>query len=86
MNEIDGMQLQRHFSLMISRKLFRLAVQVVYFQEWYFVAKKLLKFKAEGQESSKILRSLEQNIQTVTGMHIFCNRMLFQLVLINWND
>ena len=33
---------------------------------------KLLKFEAEGWESAKILRSLEQFVQTVKG-----NRMLF---------
>ena len=35
---------------------------------------KLLKFEAEGPEFSKILRSLEQFIQTVKN---FGNRMLF---------
>ena len=38
---------------------------------------KLLKFEAENQEFSKILRSLEQFIQTVKGQNIFGNRMLF---------
>ena len=33
------------------------------------VEKKLLKFEAEGQEFSKILRSLEQFIQTVKGQN-----------------
>ena len=32
---------------------------------------KLLKFKAEGQEFAKVLRSLEQLIQTVKGQNIF---------------
>ena len=32
---------------------------------------KLLKFEAEGQEFAKILRSLEQFIQTVKGQNIF---------------
>ena len=32
---------------------------------------KLLKFKAEGQEFAKILRSLEQFIQTVKGQNNF---------------
>ena len=54
--------------------------------EWYFVTEivltycekncssdreKLLKFKAEGPEFSKILRSLEQFIQTVKGQNNF---------------
>ena len=38
---------------------------------------KLLKFEAEGREFSKILRSLEQFIQTVKGQNIFGNRMFF---------
>ena len=33
---------------------------------------KLLKFEAESQEFSKILRSLEQFIQTVKGQNNFC--------------
>ena len=32
---------------------------------------KLLKFEAEGQEFAKILRSLEQFIQTVKGQKMF---------------
>ena len=32
---------------------------------------KLLKFEAEGQESAKFLRSLEQFIQTVKGQNNF---------------
>ena len=54
--------------------------------KWYFVSKifltyfekkcssdreKLLKFEAEGQEFAKILRSLEQFIQTVKGQNNF---------------
>ena len=54
--------------------------------EWYVVTKivliycekklssdreKLLKFKAEGREFAKILRSLEQFIQTVQGQNNF---------------
>ena len=35
------------------------------------IEKKLLKFEAEGQESAKILRSLEQFIQTVKGQNNF---------------
>ena len=38
---------------------------------------KLLKFKAEGGEFAKLLRSLEQSIQTVKGQDNFGNRMLF---------
>ena len=33
---------------------------------------KLLKFKAEGREFAKFLRSLEQFIQTVKGQNNFC--------------
>ena len=33
---------------------------------------KLLKFEAEGREFAKILRSLEQFIQTVKGQNNFC--------------
>ena len=33
---------------------------------------KLLKFKAEGREFAKFLRSLEQFIQTVNGHNNFC--------------
>ena len=39
---------------------------------------KLLKLEAEGQEFAKILRLLEQFIQTVKGQNNICNsRMLF---------
>ena len=38
---------------------------------------KLLKFKVEGRDFAKRLRSLEQFIQTVKGQNNFCNRMLF---------
>ena len=38
---------------------------------------KLLKFEAEGWEFAKILRSLEQSIQTVKVRTIFGNRMIF---------
>ena len=38
---------------------------------------KLLKFGAEGPEFAKLLRSLEQLIQTVKGQNNFGNRMLF---------
>ena len=34
--------------------------------------KKLLKLEAEGREFAKILRSLEQFIQTVKGQNNFC--------------
>ena len=44
-------------------------------KKWYFVCssdrEKLLKFEAEGREFSKILRSLEQFIQTVKGQNNF---------------
>ena len=39
--------------------------------------KKLLKFKTEGREFSKFLRSLEQFIQTVKGQNNFGDRMIF---------
>ena len=32
---------------------------------------KILKFKAEGREFAKVLRSLEQFVQTVKGQKIF---------------
>ena len=38
---------------------------------------KHLKFEAEGQEFEKVLRSLEQFIQTIKGQDIFGNRMFF---------
>ena len=59
---------------------------IVLFQKWYFVTKivlttvrkncssdgeKPLKFEAEGQEFEKLLRSLEQFIQTVKGLNNF---------------
>ena len=55
-------------------------------EQWYFVTKivltycekkcssdgeKLLKFEAEGREFAKVLRSLEQFIQTVKGQNNF---------------
>ena len=44
---------------------------------------KLLKFEAEGPEFSKILRLLEQFIQTVRGQNNFGNRMFFWRLLIS---
>ena len=38
---------------------------------------KLLKFKAEGREFAKYLKSLKQFIPTVKGQKNFRNRMLF---------
>ena len=38
---------------------------------------KLMKFKAEGREFAKILRSLEQFDRTVKGRNNFINRILF---------
>ena len=38
---------------------------------------KLSKFEAEGREFAKVLRSLEQFIQTVKSQKNFGNRMLF---------
>ena len=37
---------------------------------------KLLKFEAEGREFAKLLRSLEQFIQTVKGQNVFLNWFL----------
>ena len=39
-----------------------------------------LKFEAEGPEFAKVLRSLEQFIQTVKVRTIFGNRIIFELV------
>ena len=58
----------------------------LFYNHWYFVSKivltmckkkcccdweKLLKFESEDQEFTKILRSLEQSIQTVKGRNNF---------------
>ena len=40
---------------------------------------KLLKFEAESREFSKILRSLEQFIQTVKGQNNFGNKIPFEM-------
>ena len=60
-------------------------------KQWYFATKivltyceqncssdreKPLKFKTEGQDFKKSLRSLEQFIQTVKGQHVFFNLFL----------
>ena len=42
---------------------------------------KLLKLEAEGREFAKLLRSLEQFIQTVKGLNNFGKWMLFKLFL-----
>ena len=52
----------------------------------FSVREGLLKFKAEGQEFAKSLRSLEQFIQTVKGQYNFWNRILFQLVHGGFSD
>ena len=44
---------------------------------------KFLKFKAEGWELIKCLRSLEQFILTVKCQYMPWNRMLFQLIPVN---
>ena len=49
-------------------KLFLLSVWKKSCSDWG----KLLKFEAEGWEFAKLLRSLEQFIQTVKGQNIFC--------------
>ena len=46
----------------------------------------LLKFKAEGQEFAKYLRSLEPSIQTVKGQNNPSNRMLYYLVPGGFSD
>ena len=62
-------------------------------ESWYFVYKivlmycdkknvcinqdNILKFEAEGQEFTKILRSLEQFIQTVIGQNNFWQQNVF---------
>ena len=64
--------------------------KVVIFKKWYFVTKidltrkkcssgweKLLKFKAEGYEWAKFLRSLEQFIQTMKGKNNFWQQNIF---------
>ena len=43
----------------------------------FFDQEKLLKVKAEGRLFAKILRSLEQFIQTVKGQNNFGNRIIF---------
>ena len=50
--------------------------------KWYFASKIVreifLKFETEGRKFAKLLRSLEQSIQTVKGLRtIFGNNMLF---------
>ena len=44
------------------------------------IEKKKLKFETEGQEFAKVLRSLEQFIQTVKGQDNFWKQNLFYLV------
>jgi hypothetical protein len=74
------LQVEPRWSHIFLRLAYLLTIQ------WYFVTKivltycekkcssdreKLLKFKAEGREFSKFLRSLEQFIQTVKGQNNF---------------
>ena len=47
---------------------------------------KLLKFEAKGREFAKLLRSLEQFIQTVKGQNNFRNRMFFFLFHEGFSD
>ena len=56
------------------------------YQQWYFVTKpvptycdreKHLKFETECREFAKILRSIEQFIQTVKGQKIFWQQNAF---------
>ena len=46
-------------------------IEMVFFSQNSSDREKLLKFEAEGGEFAKILRSLEQFIQTVTGQNNF---------------
>ena len=47
-------------------------------KKWCGDREKLWKFESEGREFAKILRSLEQFVQTVKGQNNFCgNRMPF---------
>ena len=48
--------------------------------------KKTFKFEAEGRESTKFSRSLEQFIQRVKVQTIFGNRMLFKLAPGGFSD
>ena len=63
-------------------------------EKWYFVTKivltycekkcssdqeKILKFKAEGRDFAKILRSLEQFIQTVKGKNNFFTNLFLEV-------
>ena len=50
------------------------------------IEKNFLKFKAEGRELAKTLRSLEQFIRTVKGQTMFGNRMLSKLVPGDFSD
>ena len=59
-------------------------------QRNFFLADRenLLKFEAEGQEFSKVFRSLEQFILTVKVQNNFwyLNRMLFSLLIAGFSD
>ena len=87
-------RLQRslQFVIVISRTLIKnmekFSIQtkkkemVLCYQNCSIDQKTLLKFETEGQELAKILRSLEQFLQTVNGQNLFFgNRMLFYLFL-----
>ena len=62
-------------NIFLLAKLFRPTVR----KNGSKIEKNLLKFEAEGREFAKILRLLEQFIQTVKGQNnIWCgNKMLF---------
>ena len=67
---------------MLIKIMFWLEMEMVFcYQNCSSDREKLLKFEAEGREFAKILRSLEQFIQTVKGQKFFWYyRMLFQFV------
>ena len=53
--------------------------------------RKLLRFEAEGQEFAKVLRSLEQFVQTVNGQNNFWlqNAFLIRILILtffNWKN
>ena len=56
------------------------------YQNCSSVREKLLEFEAEGWQSAKFLRSLEQFIPTVKGQYNFWNRMLSSLVPGGFSD
>ena len=79
--------LMAYFSIFLSQFHESRDLYTCTIKNWYFVTKnvliyceknfpidreKLLKFEAEGRKFAKVLRSLEQFIQTVKGQNNFC--------------